>query len=61
MEKKLMLAVEQPERNLEEAMKTLRSNLIYSGEKTDVVVVTSVQPSEGKSTVAFCWPKALQS
>lgn len=59
MEKKLMLAVEQPERNLEEAMKTLRSNLIYSGEKTDVVVVTSVQPSEGKSTVAFLLAKSF--
>ena len=49
MEKnQVIFNVEEPERDLEEAIKVLRSNLIYSGEDTHVVVVTSVQPGGGK-------------
>lgn len=60
MEKRqLTFTVEEPERDLGEAMKTLRSNLMYSGEKTDVIVVTSVQPSEGKSTISFLLAKSF--
>lgn len=60
MEKQqLMFMAKEPEREMEEAVKTLRSNLIYSGEKTDLIVVTSVQPSEGKSTVSFLLAKSF--
>lgn len=60
MEKnQVIFNVEEPERDLEEAVKVLRSNLIYSGEDTHVVVVTSVQPAEGKSTVSFLLAKSF--
>ena len=36
-----------------EAMKALRTNLLFSGEKIQAVALTSFQPNEGKSTIAF--------
>ena len=36
-----------------EAMKTLRTNLQFSGESVSVVALTSVSASEGKTTVSF--------
>lgn len=36
-----------------EAMKTLRTNLQFSAENVSVVALTSVNASEGKSTIAF--------
>ena len=36
-----------------EAMKTLRTNLQFSGESISVVALTSVSASEGKTTVSF--------
>lgn len=36
-----------------EALKTLRTNLIFSGESVKAVALTSVKPNEGKSTIAF--------
>ena len=36
-----------------EAMKTLRTNLQFSAENVSVVALTSVDASEGKSTIAF--------
>lgn len=57
--KKLNFNFEKPEKNLEEAVKVLRSNLLYSGEKNEVIVITSVQPAEGKSTVSFLLAKSF--
>lgn len=60
MEKtQLSFKIEQPEKNLEEAIKVLRSNLLYSGEKNEVIVITSVQPAEGKSTVSLLLAKSF--
>lgn len=60
MEKtQLSFKIEQPEKNLEEAIKVLRSNLLYSGEKNEVLVITSVQPAEGKSTVSLLLAKSF--
>lgn len=36
-----------------ESIKTLRTNLLFSGEDIHVVALTSAQASEGKSTLAF--------
>ena len=36
-----------------EAMKALRTNFIFSGEAIKAVALTSFQPNEGKSTIAF--------
>ena len=37
----------------DEAMKTLRTNLIFCGSSVRTVMFTSTQPNEGKSEVAF--------
>lgn len=37
---------------LNEAFKTLRSNLLFCGEENQVIVVTSTMPGEGKTTVS---------
>ena len=36
-----------------EAMKTLRTNLQFSGKNYKTIVVTSTQPGEGKSNICF--------
>ena len=37
----------------EEAIKTLRTNMQFSGVETKSIVLTSCYPNEGKSDVAF--------
>lgn len=37
----------------EEAIKTLRTNMQFSGVETKSIVITSCYPNEGKSDVAF--------
>lgn len=44
---------------LNEAFKTLRSNLIFSGEENKVIVVTSTVEGEGKTTVSTELAKSL--
>ena len=52
-----MQSIELKEKELDfrarEAYKTLRSNILFSGEDVKVVCVTSCTPSEGKSSTSF--------
>ena len=40
--------------SVEEAYKSLRTNLFFCGREKQVIAVTSCHPSEGKSTVSLC-------
>ena len=40
----------------EEAIKTLRTNIQFSGTNLQVIMLTSAVPNEGKSEISFHWP-----
>ena len=58
MQAKIVLPKEELEYEAAEAIKTLRTNILYS-EEVKSVVLTSTIPNEGKSTISNL-PKALR-
>ena len=53
MSKEVTLILPPSNYKFDEAMKTLRTNLIFCGSNVRTVMFTSTQPNEGKSEVAF--------
>lgn len=53
MMKKIQLSIPERDTKFDEAIKTLRTNIQFSGADIRTIMMTSTQPNEGKSEIAF--------